>query len=276
MMEPRAPRDSLVAMLEIEDRGSGTHAATLESFWGSVVPGDVLARATLAATADGSDAPSAIQATFLKPAAPDLDLVLACEDVEPQRRRVRARQRDDLVCDVAFRFGPAGDGLTYQCVTPEADLPAPEDLPSEVELAEAEGWAPFAVGPVESRRIGANPPVKEDDPAVWLGWLRPREALPDDARLHAAALAFLSEYRSHWAVERRLGAEFPRTDVTLLDHALWVHRALRWDDWWLVKTLTDVGFGGRCFSRREIYTRAGALVASAAWEAFIHPRVPAS
>jgi hypothetical protein len=33
-----------------------------------------------------------------------------------------------------------------------------------------------------------------------------------------------------------------------------------------VTTRTDVGAGGRCLSRREIFTRRGELVASAAWQ----------
>ena len=61
-------------------------------------------------------------------------------------------------------------------------------------------------------------------------------------------------------------------EITLLDHSLWIHRLERWDDFWLVRTLTDVGVGGRCFSRREIFTRGGTLVASAAWEAIARPR----
>ncbi len=276
MTEPRAPRESLTEILELEERGEGAYAATLEGFWGATIRGDLLARATLAGCAGGREAPAAVQATFLAKALPDLELSLAREDMAPDRRRVRVHQQDDLLCDVTLRFGPAGEGLSYQCLAPEPGLPAPEDLPSEVEVAEAEGWSQFAVGPIESRRIGVQEPVKDDQPAVWVGWLRPREALADEARLHAAALAFLSEYRSHWAVERRLGAEFPRTDITLLDHALWVHRAERWDDWWLVKTLTDVGVSGRCFSRREIFTRGGALVASAAWEAAVRPRAGTS
>jgi acyl-CoA thioesterase-2 len=127
------------------------------------------------------------------------------------------------------------------------------------------------VGPIESRRITPPEPVKDHEPASWLGWLRPRAPLGDDPLLHAAALAFVAEYRSHWAVERRLGAAFPRTEITLLDHALWVHRAVRFDDWWLVRTESDVGVGGRCLSRREIFTRDGACVASAAWEAALRP-----
>jgi acyl-CoA thioesterase len=182
---------------------------------------------------------------------------------------VQARARGALLCDATFRFGPRGDGITYQSRAPERGLPAPEDLPSEVEQGRAEGWAQYAVGPIESRRIGARAPVKDHEPALWQGWLRPREPLPGDARLHAAALVLLAEYRSHWAVERRLGADFLRASIELQDLALWIHRALPWDDFWLVETSSDVGAGGRCLSRREIYTRGGALVASAAWEARI-------
>ena len=65
-------------------------------------------------------------------------------------------------------------------------------------------------------------------------------------------------------------ADFPRTEITLLDHALWIHRALPWDDWWLVKTESGIGVAGRCLSRREIFARDGRLVASAAWEAALH------
>ena len=267
MTEARAPRNSLSAMLRIDDHGGGAYGATLESFWGGAAPGDLLARATLAATAGRRDNPTALHAALLRKARPDVEISLATEDLAADRRRVRAHQKGDLLCDVVFRFGPDGAGLTYQCVAPEPGLAAPEELPSEAELGAIEGWAAYAVGPVESRRVGERAQATGADPAVWLGWLRPREALPNDARLHAAAVVFLSEYRSHWAVERRLGADFPHTDITVLDHALWVHRAEPWDDFWLVKTWTDVGVKGRCFSRREIYNRGGALLASAAWEA---------
>jgi acyl-CoA thioesterase-2 len=188
--------------------------------------------------------------------------------------RVDVRERDERVAELQLRFGPASEGLTYQSVAAPSGLPAPEDLPSEAELGAREGWAQYAVGPIESRRITPRETVKDHEPARWLGWLRPRVPLDGDARLHAAALAFLAEYRSHWAVERRLGADFPRTEITLLDHALWVHHPRRWDDWWLVKTESDVGAAGRCLSRREIFTRDGALIASAAWEAALRTTPP--
>jgi acyl-CoA thioesterase-2 len=267
MNEARAPRESLVEMLRIERRSDGRAGARLESFWGAAAQGDLLARATLAGSVTRAETPSAAHAVFLRPVSPDVELTLACEALAADRTRVSVRVHDDLVAELQLRFGPAGDGLTYQSVAPEPGLSAPESLPTEAEVAAQEGWAPYAVGPIESRRLTPYLPVKDHEPAVWLGWLRPRAPLGDDARLHAAALAFLSEYRSHWAVERRLGADFPRTDITLLEHSLWVHRAVRWDDWWLVRTSSEIGVAGRCLSRREIFTRGGALVASAAWEA---------
>jgi acyl-CoA thioesterase-2 len=271
MSEPRAPRESLAEMLRIERRGDGAHAARLESFWGGAVGGDLLARATLAGAAGREDVPAASHAIFLAEARPDVGLTLSCDALAPDRTRVAVRERDALVAEVQLRFAPGGGGRSYQSIAPEPGLPAPEALPSEAETAAREGWSQFAAGPIESRRITPSAPVKDHEPAVWLGWLRPRAPLGGDRRLHAAALAFLSEYRSHWAVERRLGGDFPRTEITLLDHALWVHRAERWDDWWLVRTSSDVAAGGRSLSRREIFTRGGALVASAAWEALLRP-----
>jgi acyl-CoA thioesterase-2 len=269
MSEPRAPRESLAEMLRIERQSGGRSVARLESFWGAPARGDLLARATLAGMAARGAAPAAARAIFLRPVAPGVALTLSCDAPSPDRTHVTVRERDALVAEVQLRFGPAGDGISYQSSAPEPGLPAPEALPSEAEVAAREGWAQYAVGPIESRRITPYLPVMDHEPAVWLGWLRPRAPLGDDAHLHAAALAFLSEYRSHWAVELRLGAAFPRTEITLLDHALWVHRAERWDDWWLVRTSSEIGVAGRCLSRREIFTRGGALVASAAWEAML-------
>jgi acyl-CoA thioesterase-2 len=262
MGEPRAPRQSLAEMLRIERRRGGA-SARLEGFWGEAASGDLLARAVLAA----ERAPSAVHATFLRAARPEVELTFESEAHAPERTSVRVREGDALLAEIWLRFSGAREGLAYQTVAPEAGLPAPDDLPSEAALGAREGWAQYAVGPIESRRITPGVPVKDHEPAVWLGWLRPRAPLGDDPLVHAAALAFVSEYRSHWAVERRLGADFPHTEIRLLDHACWVHREERWDDWWLVRTSSDVAAADRCLSRREIFTRGGALVASGVWEA---------
>jgi acyl-CoA thioesterase II len=274
MSEPRPPGEALAEMLVLKPAADGAFGACLESFWGSAVPGDLIARMLLAGAAAQREVPCAIQTSFLRPLAPDVGLTLACETLATARARVDVREGGALIATALLRFGPPpGPGLAYQSVAPEPGLPAPEQLPSETEVATREGWSQYAVGPIESRRITPYLPVQEHEPAVWLGWLRPRAPLGDDASLNAAALAFLSEYRSHWAVERRLGADFPSSELTLLDHALWIHRVQRWDDWWLVRTASEIGVGGRCLSRREMFSRAGALLASAVWEHTVRTRV---
>jgi acyl-CoA thioesterase len=218
MNEARAPSESLTEMLQIVPGHDGLASARLESFWGAAAKGDLLARATLAGCAARGEAPSATQAIFLRPVPPDLALTFGCDLLSADRTRVGVREQGALVAEVQLRFGPANDGLTYPSAAPEPGLPAPEELPSEAEVAAREGWSQYAVGPIESRRLTPNLPVKGHEPAVW------------------------------------------------------VHRAERWDDWWLVRTSSDVGVAGRCLSHREIFTRGGALVASAAWEAVLRTR----
>ncbi|HEX2463875.1 MAG TPA: hypothetical protein VHR17_04555 [Thermoanaerobaculia bacterium] len=256
-------------MLTVRQRSDSEFTASLESFWGSSAKGDLLARATLVATVGTGRAIASAHTFFAGRAQPDVEIRLTREQPSADRSRVYSYEDQTLRSETIFRFAGAPDRFTYQTLPALDALPSPEDLPSEVETAKKEGWARFAVGPIESRRIGEHAAVDDGQPAVWQGWLRPRQPLPADTRVQTAALAFLSEYRSHWGVELRLGADFPRSDILILDHSLWIHRSVPWEDFWLVRTSTDVGVGGRCFSRREIFTRAGAMVASAAWEAVV-------
>jgi acyl-CoA thioesterase-2 len=255
-------------ILALETRPSGSHRATLESFWGASTRGDLLARAALAARSHGAvdGSLTALQAFFSAPAPPDVPLALDCESLGHSWFRAQVHHGTDEVAQVAMHFGGATDpdALDYLGTPLPSDLPAPEDLRSEAEQAAEEGWSEFAVGPFESRRIGEHGFVANDAPAEWVGWLRTRE--PVSASLRGPALVFLSEYRSHWAIELRLGDAFRAHALDLIDFSLWVHRPEMWSEWWLVRTVSDVGHGGRCFSRREIFAREGALVATSAWE----------
>jgi hypothetical protein len=84
------------------------------------------------------------------------------------------------------------------------------------------------------------------------------------ARGDLLARMALAAIREAGAAPTSLHASF--LSLTLHDFALWIHRPARWDDFWLVTTRSDVGVAGRCFSRREVTTREGERVASAAWE----------
>jgi len=273
MTDAASPRESLAEMLRLERLRDGEFAARCEDFWGASLGGDVLARAALAAaaTCEGRQLHS-LHASFLRPVPPGLRLALRVEpvadDVDEAHRQVRI-EGDGLLCQVMARFAPPGDGLGYQDVKPRADLPAPEDLPSTLEQARAEGWTDYARGPIEFRRV--NPRVWPDPTGDTSGghveWMRPRAPLGDDPRLQMAALVFLADFYSHWAFERRVGGKFAHDRFRPLDHALWIHRPVHWNDWWLMETISEVAQAGRALSRRRIFTREGLLVATAVQEA---------
>jgi len=267
------PRETLAEMLRLEPVRDGEFAARFEDFWGASAGGDVLARAALAAaaTCEGLQLHS-LHASFLRPVPPGRRLALRVEPLADDRdgalRQVRI-EGDGLLCQVVASFAPPGDGLGYQDVKPAADLPSPEDLPSTLEQARAEGWTDYARGPIEFRRV--HPRVWPDPTGGTSGghveWMRPRAPLGDDPRLQMAALVFLADFYSHWPFERRVGDKFAHDRFRTLDHALWVHRSVRWDDWWLMETISEVAQAGRALSRRRIFTREGLLVATAAQQA---------
>ena len=244
--------------------------------WQRVFGGQVIGQALVAAarTVEGRSAHS-LHAYFMRPGDPTVPIIYQVNRIRDGKsfatRLVVAIQHGEAIFSMSASFQVAENGFDHQIPMPAA--PPPEDLPSEVQQGEAEGWAPFAVGPVESRRVGQRALGDIDDEA-WVGWLAPRRPVPEDPAGQLAALAFLCEYRSHWAVERRLGPAFLTTELTLTDFALWIHRPRRWDDFWLVTTTTEFAAAGHCLSRRTIHDRAGVPIASAAWSLAAPARAP--
>ncbi|MCC2112706.1 MAG: thioesterase family protein, partial [Hyphomicrobiales bacterium] len=57
-----------------------------------------------------------------------------------------------------------------------------------------------------------------------------------------------------------------------LDHALWIHRPFRADEWLLYVQDSPNTSGARGFNRGSIYSRDGTLVASVAQEGLIRVR----
>jgi acyl-CoA thioesterase II len=269
------PLVAFTSFLSVEPVDDGEYTARLVDFGGRSFGGDLLARAVLAASATAVDRRlHSLHACFLRPLPPAVPIRLVVERLKDGRRfaqrRVQARLDGQLMAEVTASFAASGDGLTYQSGGVPPDLPAPDDLPSTHELARAEGWAEYAGGPIEYRRIGAwMPELAASQAASKRAWMMPRRPLPDTPALHAAALAYLSDFLSHWGVEMKLGPAFVFDRLASLDHALWVHRPLRWDDWWLVTTLTEVAHAGRALTRREVHSRDGVLVASIAQETLV-------
>jgi acyl-CoA thioesterase-2 len=95
--------------------------------------------------------------------------------------------------------------------------------------------------------------------------------LPDDPLLHAAVLAYASDYALLEPVIRRHGLAWsdPRLRPASLDHAMWFHRPARADDWVLYTQSSPSAQGGRGLAFGRMFAADGRLVASAAQEGMI-------
>jgi acyl-CoA thioesterase-2 len=157
------------------------------------------------------------------------------------------------------------------------DVPAPEDLPSEAQIKATivpnmpeavqryyKSERPIELRPVELERyLGKGD--KRDRVNVWM---RAAGPLPDDPSLHQCVLAYASDMMLLDTSLAPHGRSLFEPDFmgASLDHALWLHRPFRADEWLLYSQDSPNLHGSRGFSRGLIFTRDGKLVASVAQE----------
>jgi len=273
----KLPLDEVLA---IQPAGRDHFRATLDGFGGVTV-----GCAVRAASRTCEDRPlSSFQAYFFRPVPPDRPADFLVERIRDGRRfahrRVQVRAGDKLCCELVASFAAPGKGAEFGDARIDPPAPAPEELPTEDEVARGEGFDPDEpspiFGPLEWRFIGRVPwhAIGPDETTLYRAWVRPRTPLPEERAIHQAALAFLSDYHSHMSVARRIGWVGPPIGVASLDQVLWLHRDRPWSDWRLITTECDAAHGGRALSRRMLFDREGTLVASMAQEQLFPERVP--
>jgi len=105
-------------------------------------------------------------------------------------------------------------------------------------------------------------------------WTRVDQALGDDAHVHPALLAYLTDLTligtallGHDGWSQLDAHQALRTSV--ITHQLWFHRPFRIDDWLLLSQTSPVASAGSAFGTGEVHTRDGDLVASFAQESMI-------
>lgn len=207
-------------------------------------------------------------------------------------RQVTALQRNEVVLQLIASFQREETSDSFQLAMPEA--PSPESFPDEAaRIARMLEIVPPDMRdlvrrkmPVEAIRIDdfapATPPdTSEAGVAAFQRtrssrvWMRGRVALPDAPNLHRCALAYASDAGPLEPCMRAVGASFvdPTLQIASLDHSVWFHRPLRFDEW-LLFSFESVSVGhGRCMSRGTVFDRQGRLVASIAQEGVLRKRV---
>ena len=189
-------------------------------------------------------------------------------------RKVMAVQRDELICEVTASFSAPSVGREYQRSMPA--VTSPEEL-----LREAEERAPELkdAPPEQQRSISYGPlqilPLPSVDAAPqYRAFIRVAGQLPSDPNLHACALAYASDIGAVHPSLRAVGVGVrdPGWQVASLDHALWIHRPFRADEWLLFVLECSSVSASRGLSHGSVFSRAGALVASLTQEAMLRPR----
>lgn len=186
-------------------------------------------------------------------------------------RRVVAIQHGEQIFHMAASFQRPEQGMSHQLAMPE--VPPPEQLPDLRELAEAQGLSRAARhflgrrSPFEFRIL---PPQDARAPRRNM-WLRAVGQLGDDPCLHRCLLAYVSDYALIDTALQPHGLSLasPGVVVASIDHAMWLHRPARMDQWLLYCIESPSAAGARGFARASLFTREGVLVASVAQEGLV-------
>lgn len=99
-------------------------------------------------------------------------------------------------------------------------------------------------------------------------WMRPRHPLPDEPQIHAGAFAYLSDWWMNFAALglhlREVGER--RLYISSLNHAIWLHRPFRADQWLHVESISPVSDSGRGLCVARVHDSAGRSLATVTQE----------
>jgi len=196
-------------------------------------------------------------------------------------RRVVAIQHGQAIFTLMVSFHNDEPGLEHQSRMP--DVPPPDDLPSEAQIkASVLPSMPEAVQryykserPIELRPVQYDRYLgKKYQDGKFNVWIRATGKLPDDPAIHQCVLAYASDMSLlDTALVPHGRSLFEKEFMgASLDHALWLHRPFRADDWLLFDQDSPITDRSRGFARGAFYTREGRLVASCAQEGMLRYR----
>jgi acyl-CoA thioesterase-2 len=253
---------------------------------GRVFGGQVLAQCVIAAgrtvadvdDGDGTRHIHSLHGYFMRPGDDTKPIRFAVERMRDgnsfSTRRVHALQDGLPILSMITSFQEDAGGLDHQDPMPR--VPGPEGLPSLLEVfggIDNPGAQHLVRRPVELRHVEGSlfvEPAAEHvaQQSVWMKAVGP---LPDDPLVHAAVLAYASDYTLLEAVLRRHGLAWtdPRLRAASLDHAMWFHRPASVDDWILYAQQSPSAQGGRGLGIGRMFSADGTLVATVAQEGML-------
>ncbi|HVY00389.1 MAG TPA: acyl-CoA thioesterase II [Pseudorhodoplanes sp.] len=279
----------LLAILDLEPLETNLfRGRSPQSGWQRVFGGQVIGQALVAAcrTVEGRR-PHSLHAYFLLAGDPKVPIIYEVERIRDGKsfttRQVKAIQHGQPIFSMSVSFHNGEDDCPYDHQAAMPDVPPPEKLPGETETRDRilpampdpvrryyERERPIELRPVEyGRYLG-----QMIEGGHFNIWIRATGRLPDDPAIHQCVLAYASDMA---LLDTSLAAHgrtvFEKEFLAAsLDHALWLHRPFRADEWLLYSQDSPNLHGARGFSRGLIFTREGTLVASVAQEGLVRLR----
>jgi len=278
----------LLTLLEVERIDKYLFIGNSPSYPPRVFGGQVLAQSLFAASKTVNDSRNAhsMHAYFLRPGNPNKQIVY---EVDPIRdggsfttRRVIAKQDGIPIFSTSVSFQTCEEGLSHQFAMPE--VTPPEELETDFEFWSmmAEKYPERFSAPLMQalerrpvkRRDYLNPQPQEPEQFMWFRVLDPAGEIGADPVRHQTLLAFISDFALLGAalLPHPYTGMSPEIQAASLDHALWLHRPVRVDEYLLYAMDSPSTHGGRGLSRGSFYSRSGELVASVAQESLLRKK----
>ncbi|MGC2655626.1 MAG: acyl-CoA thioesterase II [Mycobacterium sp.] len=191
-------------------------------------------------------------------------------------RRVDAVQDGTLLASAMVSYLSAGSGLEHSVEPPT--VPEPETLPTLGELLRGyEKVVPLfveALQPIDWRY--ANDPSwvlrdKGGQLAHNRVWVKADGMLPKDPVLHTAAMVYSSDTTVLDSVVTTHGLSWgsDRIFAASVNHSMWFHRQVDFNDWALYSTSSPVAVDSRGLGTGHFFDRAGRLVATVVQEGLV-------
>lgn len=251
----------LAALLTLERVGDNTFMGHSPPYsWGRVYGGQVVAQAlrAAAATAPASHPPHSLHANFILGGRPEEPIRYEVDRIRDGRsfmtRRVVAHQSGGAILNLDASFHAPEDDVS----TPGAPLPQILPQPEQLERQEWEAFGDVRVVPIHHPH----------DPPRSVMWIKADTPLGDDPVVQACALAYLSDHNPMDSIVAAHpdGLAWDQLMTASLDHALWIHRPFRADDWLLFDLVAGGLADARGLAMGTVHTRDGRHVASIAQE----------
>ncbi len=252
--------------------------------WARIFGGQVMAQTLIAAykTVKEDHHAHSFHSYFLRPGQMDKPIIFTVDRIRDGKsfttRNVKAIQEGEAIFSCSISFQKYEKGFEHQIDMP--DVPMPESLLTEYEIRQKissdidKDLLPMFL----KKRELQMKPVEEMDylnpekkPPYRRVWLKPEGGLPKDPVIHKAFLLYASDMGLIATANYPHGVNFLTKNIQMasLDHAMWFHKEIDFNDWLLYAIDSPASGNSRGFSRGSIYTKSGELIASCTQEGLI-------